>query len=428
MLEEELMAFVDGELEISHAERIELHLQECSDCARVVAESRTLSQQLSKWKVEEPPLGMTKTVSTALESREPRRSSWLPEWWIRNRALGYGLCGAFAIVVLVAISVLRDQSRNEAAIGGVAARTSSGARSAANILPPPPAGPPPPQDIKKIITGQGQGQGQQQGQPELQKHFALEQVGTLGRLQATSLETPTGPMIIRSNQLTLISRNFDAARSGIESIVRDSKGYIDQMTVQTNPGIPKSISAVLRIPSDRLDSSLANLRKLGQVKQESQNSTDISGQYVDLVARLNNSRNTEQRLLTLLRERTGNLKDIVAAEGELSRVREEIERMEAQRKNLNNQVQYASVQVEVAEEYHAELQPRVPATGTRFHNAAVEGLDSAAETILGLALAGLSYGPAALVWLVIATVAVFATRWIYLSLKSRRGLRTAGSQ
>ncbi len=420
LLEEELMAFADGQLDGGHAERIGLHLKECSECTQAVAEARQLSQQLSVWKIEESSERMTKSVLAALESHARRRNSWLPEWWTRSRTLRYSLSGAVAVLILAAIFVPLDFQQHKS----VAFLSAPSTAFPADKLPPPYGGP---------LPGRGQGQGQA-GQPSraakdrLEDVFSLEKdaSGTLAKLQLAK-DAPSGPMVIRTIQLMLIARNFESARTGIESIVRDSKGYIDSMTVQTNPGIPKSLSAVVRIPADRLDASLVSLRKLGQPRQESQNSTDISGQYVDLVARLNNSRNTEQRLLTLLRERTGNLKDIVAAEGELSRVREQIEQMEAQRKSLDNKVQYASVQVEVSEEYHAELQPSVPATGARFHNAAVEGLDSAAETVMGMALAGLSYGPAALIWLAVAASIALAAKRMYQSLMSRRRLRSAGS-
>jgi uncharacterized small protein (DUF1192 family) len=233
-------------------------------------------------------------------------------------------------------------------------------------------------------------------------------------------DSPSGPMIIRTVQLALVTKDFETARTRIESIVQESKGYVDQLTFRSEPKSPKSLSAVLRIPDGKLASSLIELRKLGQPKEESQNSADVTGQYVDLVARLSNARNTEQRLLALLRDRTGNLKDVVAAEGEIARVREEIERMEAERKNFDNKVQYATVQVELSEEYHAQLQQTLPNTRTRIYNAAVEGYESASDTTLGIALTGLAVGPAVLVWLVFLSSIGFVVWRLYVLLRSRQ--------
>jgi hypothetical protein len=231
-------------------------------------------------------------------------------------------------------------------------------------------------------------------------------------------------MIIRTVQLTLVTKSFETARTRIESIVQESKGYVDQMSIHSEPKSPKRLSAVLRIPDGKLAPSLIELRKLGQPKEESQSSADITGQYVDLVARLSNARNTEQRLLALLRDRTGNLKDVVAAEGEIARVREGIERMEAERKNFDNKVQYATVQVELSEEYHAQLQQTLPNTRTRIYNAAVEGYESASDTMLGIALTSLAVGPAVVVWLAFLFSVGFVAWRLYVFLCSRRRSHT----
>jgi hypothetical protein len=135
--------------------------------------------------------------------------------------------------------------------------------------------------------------------------------------------------------------------------------------------------------------------------EESQNSSDVTSQYTDLVARLNNARTSEQRLLALLRERTGNLKDVVEVEREISSVRERIEQMEAQQKGVNNKVDYASIQLQLSEEYHAQLQPPAPDTQTQLRNAFVDGLRSAKQDSLDIALFLLRSGPALVIWFVV---------------------------
>src|SRR5262249_23776849 len=151
------------------------------------------------------------------------------------------------------------------------------------------------------------------------------------------------------------------------------------LNIHGEPGSGRSLSGTLRVPVVKVDSVLSELRKLGRVLNESQSSTDVTSQYTDLFARLNNARNTEQRLLTLLRRRTGNLKDVVEVEREISCVRQTIEQMEAQQKGMNNKVELASIQLQLSEEYHAQLQPSAPDTRTQLRNALVEGIDSARQ-------------------------------------------------
>ncbi len=405
--QEELMAYGDGQLQRDQARQIAAHVESCPECEKAVADVKLVSLQMADWQVEDAPEGMTRSVQAALESRARRpESNSAFDWWTKRRAPAYVFSGAIFLLVAVAgISLLFRYRERRAYDTAKSAGLSAEVYSAPFIrTAPPPGGPPPP--------------------PELSSREQLGQ-GTLGSLQVDKSfsDSPSGPMIIRTVHLALVTNSFEAARTRIESIVQESKGYIDQLSIRSEPKSPRGLSAVLRIPDGKLASSLNELRKLGQPKEESQNSADVTGQYVDLVARLSNARNTEQRLLTLLRDRTGNLKDVVAAEGEIARVRESIERMEAERKNFDNKVQYATIQVELSEEYHAQLQETIPNTRTRMFNAAVEGYESASDPILGIALTILAEGPAVLVWLAfLGGIGVLAWR-LYVLLRLRQRSR-----
>jgi chromosome segregation ATPase len=176
----------------------------------------------------------------------------------------------------------------------------------------------------------------------------------------------------------------------------------------------RTLSASLRLPSNNLDAGMVELRKLGKVREESQNSSDVTSQYVDLQARLSNARNTEQRLVALQRQRTDKLADVVNVEREISRVREEIERMVAQQKEMTNQVQYATVQLSLTEEYRAEVQPVAPSPGSQLRNASIDGYRGALDSLLAVALFVLRYAPTLLLWsAVLAPVVLLARRYFH---------------
>jgi uncharacterized small protein (DUF1192 family) len=211
-------------------------------------------------------------------------------------------------------------------------------------------------------------------------------------------QQPAGPMIVRTASLTLVSKEFDQTRAAIEAVVRQHRGYTAQLTVSGQAGAGQSLTATFRVPADQLDAVMAELKKLGRVEQESQNGEEVTEQYVDLSARLANARRTEQRLGQVLEQRTGKIPDVLAVEREIARVRGEIERMEAQLKNLDNQVEFASLHVQLSEEYKAQIEVTPPSTGTRLRNATVEGYHSLVESALGLITFLLSYGPVLLFW------------------------------
>ena len=412
--EEELMPYVDGQLDAEAASNIEKHLEECQQCSKRVADTRRLSQQMATWQVEDPSENMGARVfgSAAPKNRSSQR--W--GWFTNRQSWMYGVAGATAALALIAfgISLLRPSTTDEG---------TSSTMSWAKLTDP--SGPKSGYQYEVRGTQQGQGQqgqgqqGQDQSLSQLQTEQAKQQrqqrpAGDMAALfeleQDQNGTRPAGPMVIRTANLRILTKEFDSARARIQAIVQQAQGYLDQMTVRGETGLGKYLSATLRLPSDRLDSGLTELRKLGKVLEESQGSSDVTSQYVDLQARLSNARSTEQRLLALQRERTDKLIDVVSVEREISRVREEIERMEAQRKDVFSKTQYATIIVEVSEEYRAEIQPSAPASGTQLRNALIDGYHGALGSVLALAMLILRYGPALLLWLAVLVPVAFLIR------------------
>lgn len=221
--------------------------------------------------------------------------------------------------------------------------------------------------------------------------------------QSTVEHNPSAnrPMIIRTAQLSLITKEFDNARAQLEAILKRHRGYVGELKANDATGSGRTLTAALRVPADQLDATLAEVKALGRVESESQSGQDVTSQYVDLQARLANARNTEQRLTDLLRNRTGKLSDVLEVEQELDRVRGQIEQMEAERKTMATQVSFATLSATITEDYKAQLQVVPPSTSTRLRNAAVEGYRSVVDGVLSLVLFLLATGPSLLFWLAI---------------------------
>jgi hypothetical protein len=75
----------------------------------------------------------------------------------------------------------------------------------------------------------------------------------------------------------------------------------------------------------------------------------VTKAYFDTDARLKHARVMEQRLIDMLKTKTGKVSDLLQVEKELARVREEIEKMQGELKYWDSQVQFATVTISLAE-------------------------------------------------------------------------------
>ncbi len=207
-----------------------------------------------------------------------------------------------------------------------------------------------------------------------------------------------GPMLVRGAVLTIVSNEFENGQARMEEVCRRHQGHVASLAVSHEGNGGRTLAAMLRIPTDRLDAAMLELRKLGRVTRETQNTEEITQQYVDLVARLNNARSTEQRLVQVLQQRTGKVSDVLEVEKEIGRVRGEIEHMEIQRRTFDHQVTFASVELHLMEEAKKTLETAPPSTGTALWNAMVDGFREAADQGVDSLTLVLHYGPTLLFW------------------------------
>ncbi len=205
-------------------------------------------------------------------------------------------------------------------------------------------------------------------------------------------------MIARMVSLSIVPRDFEAARVSLDAILARHNGYAAGLNVVTPQGTARTLQASLRIPASQLVAALAELKALGRVEVETQSGEEVTQQHADLVARMKNSRETEQRLQAILLQRTGKISDVLSVEQEIARVRGEIEQMEAEQKNLEHRVDFATIDLKLAEEYKARLSSPAPSVGTQLRNATVNGFRSAFESLLALVLFFAEIGPTLLIW------------------------------
>jgi hypothetical protein len=227
---------------------------------------------------------------------------------------------------------------------------------------------------------------------------------------AQSPMLPDGARIARTASLRVTVSDFSAARESVEKIVKDRSGFAASMTISSPKDSSRSLSADFAIPAAQCDAALREFRMLGRVEDEHQVSEDVTSHSEDLEIRLKNSREAETRLTNILRVGTGKVSDVLEVENEITRVREEIERMEAEQKRLNHRVIFASIDLNLMEESRAEKGIHSSQLGIRMRNAVIDGYDGAVNGLLNVLEIILSEGPSLVVW---GLILFWPARWAW---------------
>lgn len=159
----------------------------------------------------------------------------------------------------------------------------------------------------------------------------------------------SGRMLVRSGSVSLEVGRYREAAAKAEAIAMAEGGYLADAQISREPGDRDHGTLTFRVPADRFDAVLRSLEGLGRLDGASLTTQDIGREYMDLETRLGAKRDTEARLRDLLRARTARLSDVLAAEKELSRVIEEREAMEGERRYYDRQRTMSTITVDLHE-------------------------------------------------------------------------------
>jgi hypothetical protein len=409
---EEIMAHLDGELSPARAQSVSAHLDSCADCRTLLQEFQQTKYNVAMWQVASLPAAIESRIeSAAAKVSAPSATTSheilrRPNLWSRKQWIG-GLAATVAAAILL-LSFLSPSKFKLASAPVDSARVNSVRESKTPAAAPQSTG-----DGLTLTQRMTANASDNNGAlysyapasglilEKTKSDLATNRLPLQERGRNPIGAARTEPMIARTVSIALIAKDFDSSRASLDAIVTHHNGYSANLTVNTPQGAARTLQASLRIPAPQLPAALAEIKALGRAEAENQNGEEVTQQHADLVARLKNSRETEQRLQAILTQRTGKISDVLEVEQEIARVRGEIEQMEAEQKNLEHRVDFATIELKLSEEYKAKLDSPAPAISTLIHNAAVNGYRNLADTLLSIVLFFAEYGPVLAFWLLL---------------------------
>jgi autotransporter-associated beta strand protein len=167
-------------------------------------------------------------------------------------------------------------------------------------------------------------------------------------------EQPVAPQplqrkVIRNGTMDFTVDSFDSAYLQVSTIVSEEGGYIGTTNSQQMPNGKVTGSITIRVSPDHLDVLVLKLRALGELKGQKITADDVTREYTDLGSELRAAKAMEERLLDLIKDGKGSIKDLLGAEKELGDWREKIEKITGQMNYFDNLAAMSTLELTLTE-------------------------------------------------------------------------------
>lgn len=154
--------------------------------------------------------------------------------------------------------------------------------------------------------------------------------------------------IIKDADVSIEVKDIDQDFKSISQWIQSNGGY-EFSRNQSSSSNQKHITVVYKIPPEKLNSFIQMLGEAVKVKNTSIRSNDITDQYYDSIARLENLKNGRAQLLEI-QKKAVTIDEILRVQDELTRITGEIESLQGRLKMWDKLVAESTVNLSITEE------------------------------------------------------------------------------
>ena len=204
------------------------------------------------------------------------------------------------------------------------------------------------------------------------------------------MEIPQERLIIRTAEMDIVVADTEAAMKTIAQMVEENGGWVVSSSAYQYSETAVSGDMTVRVPAAGFASATEAVRSLAiEVERESTSGQDVTEEFVDLSARLENLESTAARVRSFLDE-TKTVEEALAVNQELSRLEGEIAVIKGRMKYLSQSAAFSTISVHLTPD---EAARPVEVAGWRPEGVAKD----AVESLLGF----LQFLAEAAIWFVI---------------------------
>jgi len=196
--------------------------------------------------------------------------------------------------------------------------------------------------------------------PKVEMESPLEALEFLGEKGGGTEEKSEAPsrLVIKTGTMNMVVKNIKDSIEKIIKYTQEKGGWVVSSSLTELETIPSGFVTV-RVPAEDFDEAMTYFRGLAErVTYEGTQGQDVTEEYIDLQSRLRNLEASEAQLLKIM-ERSGKISEVLEVQRELTRTREEIERIKGRMQYLEQSAKMATITVNLA--LSEELLPIPPA-------------------------------------------------------------------
>ena len=229
---------------------------------------------------------------------------------------------------------------------------------------------------------------------------------TSGNVESENTVSTDSAKIIYTAYLSLETKDFDEARQTLNDTLSSMDGYMESSYEYTDStDNTRTLSLTLRVPESAYQAFLDAAENVGSLTSKSESADDVTTQYLDLKARLDNL--TAQRTrLQELQQSAENLSDLLEIESSLNDVQYQIESYQSQLNWYSQQVECCTINITLNEVEN--LTSTDSSFGAKLSNALHSGWSNFVAGVQAVAIFLVGAWPAILIGAVCGVVFYFA--------------------
>jgi hypothetical protein len=188
--------------------------------------------------------------------------------------------------------------------------------------------------------------------------------------------------------LTVAGGRFQTTLTKLAAFATADGGFVSSTHAHIGTkksGAYSTGSIVLQVPEHRFAALVDQVRGAGHATSVVSSANDVTGQYVDLQARIAALQVSRSQYLKIM-TRTNSINGILAVQSQLNSIQSQIEQLQGQLNLLNSETTYATLSVSLTQAGAVHVAPAHPRTGfDKAWHESITGFVSGFEWLLRIA-------------------------------------------